>query len=170
MYKFHYNVIKKTYKNKASLLFTDTDSLCYNIETRDFYSDIENMGDPFDTSNYPVDHLVFSNLNKEVFENFKDEIASVPIEEFVGLPAKLNAYKVSEHEEKKAKGIAKNAVKRDKQLDDYRSDLLGRSIMHRSMQTFGTDKHQKHTEKVNKVALSGSDDKRVIQKKKDLPH
>jgi len=29
MYQFHYDVIKKTYQDKAKLLFTDTDSLCY---------------------------------------------------------------------------------------------------------------------------------------------
>ncbi len=40
MYNFHYNYIKKKYGDKASLLFTDTDSLCYEIKTDDFYQDI----------------------------------------------------------------------------------------------------------------------------------
>ena len=36
MYDFHYKYIKPMYKNKAKLLFTDTDSLMYEIETEDF--------------------------------------------------------------------------------------------------------------------------------------
>ena len=40
MYDFHYNTIKKQYNDKASLLFTDTDSLTYEIETDDIYEDM----------------------------------------------------------------------------------------------------------------------------------
>ena len=50
MYDFHYNYIKQKYGNKAKLLFTDTDSLMYEIETEDFYKDIsKDVKDRFDT-------------------------------------------------------------------------------------------------------------------------
>ena len=39
MYSFHYDYIKKKFNDKARLLFTDTDSLTYEIETEDVYRD-----------------------------------------------------------------------------------------------------------------------------------
>lgn len=40
MLDFHYNYIKDMYGEKAELLFTDIDSLMYQIERDDFYHDI----------------------------------------------------------------------------------------------------------------------------------
>ena len=40
------------------LLFTDTDSLAYEIKTKDFYKDINpDIEKRFDTSDYPTNHL-----------------------------------------------------------------------------------------------------------------
>ena len=39
MAEFHYDFIRAKYGNRAELLFTDTDSLCYHIHTDDVYAD-----------------------------------------------------------------------------------------------------------------------------------
>lgn len=44
-YDFHYNIIKKMYGDKARLLFTDTDSLCYEITTEDADQDMWSQKD-----------------------------------------------------------------------------------------------------------------------------
>ena len=57
MYDFHYNYILHKYGKKEKLLFTDTDSLCYEIETEDFFQDISNdVEAKFDTSNFEKNH------------------------------------------------------------------------------------------------------------------
>ena len=39
MYEFHYDYIKNKYDNKSKLLFSDTDSLMYEIKTEYVYED-----------------------------------------------------------------------------------------------------------------------------------
>ena len=76
MYDFHYNYIKKKYDEGASLLFTDTDRLAYEIDTEDFYKDINlDVERLFDTSNYPANHDsgIKVGTNKKVTGMFKDE-------------------------------------------------------------------------------------------------
>ena len=53
MYDFHYNYIKKKYGDRAKLLFTDTDSLTYETEAEDVYTNFWNDKDMFDNSDYP---------------------------------------------------------------------------------------------------------------------
>ena len=114
MFEFHYNYIKKKYGDKAKLLFTDTDSLMYKIQMEDFYKDIKNVKDRFDTSDYPPNHPsgIPTGCNKKVLGMFKDEAGGKIIDEFVGLRAKLYSYKMLKGKEsKKCKGVKKLVVK-----------------------------------------------------------
>ena len=101
MYDFHYNYIRQKNGDKTKLLFTDTDSLMYEIQTEDFYKDISaDVKHRFDTSNYPDNHSpgISSGINKKVIGMFKDEVEGKIIDEFVGLRAKLYSYKIFENE------------------------------------------------------------------------
>ena len=66
MYDFFYNELKEQYGPKCELLYTDTDSLLVKIETDDVYKDIEKNKDLYDTSDYPKEHKLYSNINKKV--------------------------------------------------------------------------------------------------------
>ena len=57
---FHYNVVKCVYSEKADVCFSDTDSLCYFIETDDFFGDLKSDRFPncFDFSDLPK-HTLF---------------------------------------------------------------------------------------------------------------
>ena len=116
MFNFHYNYIQKKYKDKAELLFTDTDSLMYQIHTDDFYKDISHdIETKFDTSDYPPDHPsgILTGVNKKVIGMFKDEVAGKQITCFVGLRPKLYSFRIEEDKEvRKCKGIKKNVVKK----------------------------------------------------------
>lgn len=165
MYDFHYNYIKVKYGEKAKLLFTDTDSLAYEIETKDFYTDVSpDVEKMFDTSNFPSDHPsnIKAGVNKKVLGMFKDEAGGKQIREFVGLRAKLYAYRMDDVEEKKAKGVKKVVVKRTIAFDDYKKCLFEGKPQYRSMNVIRSHGHEIYTEEVNKIALSREDDKRYI--------
>ena len=126
MYDFHYKYIKPKYDNKAKLLFTDTDSLVYEIEIEDFYKDIApDVVVMFDIGNYPKKHKsgIPTGKNKKVIGMFKDECGGNQIEEFVGLTAKLYSYKMNEKEEKKCKGV-KNVIKKKMCHEDFKDCFL----------------------------------------------
>ena len=76
MYDFHYNYIKKKYNNRARLLFTDTDSLTYEIEAEDVYMDFWNDKDTFDNSDYPESSPYYCNVNKKSLENSRTKLVA----------------------------------------------------------------------------------------------
>ena len=168
MYDFHYNHIKKKYGDKAKLLFTDTDSLMYEIEKEDFYKNISrDVKDKFDTSNHPSNHSsgIPVGVNKKVLEMMKDEAGGDIIDEFVGLRAKLYSYKMLEGKEtKKCKGAKKYVVKKSTRTahEDYKKCLFTRIEQLRKMYVIRSHKHEGYTEEINEIALSADDDKRHI--------
>ena len=165
MYDFHYNYIKQKYGEKAKVLFTDTDSLTYEIESEDVYQDFWNDKDRFDNSDYPENSSYFDKTNKKVIGKFKDEAAGVPICEFVGLRSKMYSYiKDNNKVEKTAKGIKKNIIKGNIKHEDYKNVLFKNEQMQHKMKTIRSDKHQLGSYEMNKISLSCFDDKRYISK------
>ena len=164
MYEFHYGYMKPKYGKKVKLLFTDTDSFMYLIETEDFYEDIlQDIHEWFDTSNYSRDHFIYSDANKMKIGMFKDEEGGKIVSEFVGLRAKNYAYLCEEKERKKCKGIKKSVTEKDISFEDYKDCLFRNVQLRRKMNIFRSYKHVVYSEEVNKVTLCANDDKRVVR-------
>ena len=163
MYDFHYNYIKQKYGSKAKLLFTDTDSLTYEIEADDIYSDFWKDKNRFDNSDYPESSPYFNKSNKKVIGKFKDEAAGVPVCEFIGLRSKMHSYmKDNDKGGKTAKGIKKNIIKKNITHENYKNVLFNNEQMHHTMKTIRSNLHQLGSYELNKVSLSCFDDKRYI--------
>ena len=62
---------------------------------------------------------------------------------------------------KKAKGTKKCVLKRRLKFSDYKDCLLNNEIMLKSQQRFKSERYNVYTEKINKIALSSNDDKRL---------
>jgi len=98
---------------------TDTDSLCFEIRTKDIVADL--MRDEFwlkemDTSNYPTSHPLYSEVNKKTPGFFKD-VHPEGILEFIGLGAKCYHLELNHGGMATAKGV-KKAIKKQKLTRD----------------------------------------------------
>ena len=163
MYDFHYNYIKKKYGDRAKLLFTDKDSLTYEIEAEDVHNDFWNDKDMFDNSDYPDNSTYHCNANKKVIGKFKDEACGVPIVKFIGLKSKIYSYvKDDEKGGRTVKGIKKNVIKNNIKHKHYKNTLTNNEQMHHKMKTIRSQRHQLGCYEINKVSLICFDDKRYI--------
>ena len=91
MYDFHYNFIKENFN--AELLFTDADSLTYEIKSENVYEEFYKWKDLFDFSNYSKDSSFYDESNKKVIGKMKHEYGLVIIDKFIGLKSKMYSIK-----------------------------------------------------------------------------
>uniref|UniRef100_A0A1I7XCN9 Uncharacterized protein n=1 Tax=Heterorhabditis bacteriophora TaxID=37862 RepID=A0A1I7XCN9_HETBA len=118
----------KSYGNKLSLCYQYTDSLNYEIETRDIYEDVSNiltedtggngeaaalrLKECFDFCDYPKDHSRYDQNNKQVIGKFQDGFNGNIMEEGVFKTKEKYAFNVDNEGKKKSKRIKKNDLKR----------------------------------------------------------
>jgi len=161
--QFFYDYLKPKYGNRCKLLFTDTDSLCCEIETADLYRDMGEAAHHFDTSNFERDHPLYSVDNHRVLGKMKSETGSIPPLEFVGLRAKMYSLSSGNESKKKVKGIKKNYVKKNVRHESFLNVLQNTSsITQAKFWMFKSTNHILNTVEMTKVCLSAFDDKRYI--------
>ena len=100
-------------------MFTDTDSLVYEIKTDDVYEDFYKDKDLFDFSDYRQDSMelhakFFDPVNKKVIgkmkDKFKDKI-TYSLKRILYSSKMYSLIDIDNAENKKAKGLNKNIVK-----------------------------------------------------------
>ena len=99
----------------------------------------------------------------QVISKFKDECASVPVGEFIGLRSKMYSLKTLEGKEKStAKGIKTSYQKKHMKHELYRQCLFEHTTTSATYHQIGSVNHQLSTNKIVKAALSPFDDKRYL--------
>lgn len=172
MYQFHYNTFVQTYGDRAKLLFTDTDSLCYLVQTDDLYKDMQGNLDCYDISDDPSDDPLHNKTNAKVIGKFKDESNGVPPLEFLGLRSKMYSLLLPNNKEKKtAKWIRRSYVANSILHEHYIHCMVkeeGTIADFNNLRSFKRSfKRMIHTTYITKAALSPYDDKRYLLDCKD---
>ena len=162
MFDWYYNVLKERYNENCTMCYTDTDSYILEIKDNDIYKTMGEMADHFDTSDFPRDHPLYSELNKKVLGKFKDELNSIPIAEYIGLRPKMYTILTEKKEIKKAKGVTKSVLEKKINFDNYKDTLTNSNVQNHKMNMIRSQKHQIYGISVNKTTLSPLDTKRYI--------
>ena len=156
MYDFHYNFIKK--KFNAELLFTDSDSLTYEIKSENVYEEFFKWKDLFEFSNYSKDSRFFNETNKKVTSKVKDEFGGIIVSEYAALKSKVYSIKkIDGKEHNTAKGVS-IAIESDK----YEDVLFNKKIIRHKMKRIQSKKHKLGTYEIDKISSSCFDDKRYV--------
>ena len=165
---FHYNFMLKKFSNsRLHLLYTDTDSLFYEIQTDDVHKELhEHTKDIFDFSNYLSAHPNFNDSNKKVPGKFKDEMGGIPIKAFVGMRSKMYSFLLADgrvHTENKlTKGMPKSVVENYLTFVQYARCLDKSLQLSHPFKAIRSVGHSMSTKELEKVSLSSFDDKRYL--------
>ena len=138
------------------MLFTDTDSLSYDLKSENVYERFFKWKDLFDFSNYSKNSNFFDETNEKVIGKMKDEFGGVIVTEFIGLKSKMYSMKkVDDKESNTAKGMS-IATKFDK----FKDVLFNEKVIRRKIKRTQSKKRELGTYEIEKISLSCFDDKK----------
>ena len=140
------------------MLFTDTDSLVYEIKDGNVYDQCFKDKHLFDFSGCSKGSIYHDRLNKKVLGKIKDELNGVKISEFVGLKSKMySLISVENKEVNKAKGVNKK-LRHNEHIDV----LFGKKVVRHKMKKIQSVLHRIGMYDINKISLSCFDDKGYV--------
>ena len=153
---FTTTLLKKNFS--AKLLFTDTDSLTYEIKSENVYKEFYKWKDLFDVSNYSKDSTFYDNTNKKVIGKMKDEYGGAIFDHFIGLKSKMYSIKkINGSESSTTKGV--NIATEFNEFEDV---LFNKKVIRHKMKRIQSKKHKIGIYEIDKISLSCFDHKRYV--------
>ena len=149
MYDFHYRYFKN--KCNTTLLFTDSDSLVYEIKGKDdVYEKIYSDRDLFDFGDYLKNSKFYDVTNKNAIGKMKDDLSGKVISEFIGLKSKMcSLISVDDEEQIRAKGVNKKL-----KHSEFVDVLINKEVVRHNMRRIQSKLHRLGTYDVFKISLS----------------
>ena len=143
------------------------------LPRQDIYRDmVEDAATHYDFSQYPLDHPLYSAMNRKGIGFFKDELNSVPMQQFVGLRPKCYTFlctgKVSNNllqhtnpvEKKTAKGVKRMVMDAHLHFEYYLDTLKNFHTNLCRQNLIKSTLHTVRTVRMCKVGLTAYDTKR----------
>ena len=157
MYDWRYNYFVKTFD--CSLLFTDTDSLVYEIKDNDsVYDEVFMDKELFDFSGYDKGSVYYDCANKKVTGKMKDEMSDKVIAEFIGLRSKMYSIVTVDNE----KLIRVKGVNRKLMHSEFKDVSFDKKVVRHCMKRILAKGNKMGTYDIYKISLSCFDDKRYV--------
>ena len=130
------------------LLFTDTDSLSYELREKKVYQKMYKYKQLFDLSNFPVSSKYYCSDNKKVLGKMKDEYAGKSIVKFVGLKPKIYSILDKSTNEKSTSKSHNNCI----EFQEFYDTLFKKKILRHTMRRVGSKNHSLDTYETNKIS------------------
>ena len=158
MYSFHYNFMIG--KFSTGLLFTDTDSLYYELHEKIPYKKMNKYKELFDLRNFHISSKYYRINNKKVVGKIKDGYGVKSIVKAVRLKSKMYSIQDQSNNEK----ITRKGHNVFIEFQEFYSTLFQKKILRQTMRGIKSKNHNLGTYQTNKRSLSCFDDKRNVLK------
>ena len=128
-------------------MFTDPDSITYEIKSENVYEEFSKWKNLFDFSNYPKDSKFFDETNKNFIGKMKDKSVGKIIDEFLGLKLKMHSIKnIDSKESNTAKWVIVAT-----EFNAFKDTLFNKEIHRHKIRRIQGKKHKMGTYEINKI-------------------
>ena len=147
MYQFPDDYVLKTFSD-VKLLFTDADSLVYEIKGGNVYEQCFKDKQFSDFSGYSKDSAYYDDSNKKVLRKMKDEFNGFKIDELFGLKSKM--YSLISFDGKEINKV--KVVNLKLRHKEYVDVLFNRKVVRHNMKKIQSNLHEIGTYDINKIS------------------